>query len=203
MNRALLSFCAVACVLAVAFFRFERSRFSSKEVPLIALLAAMAALGRIPCAGLPGIQPTTFVVIISGFVFGPSIGFLVGAVAAAASNIFLGQGPWTVWQMFAWGLCGCSAGVLGHIRPGLGRTALASFAFAWGYLFGWVTNFWYWYAFIQPLTLASWLSVNSMSFPFDTLHAAGNAAFTLFLGHGFRTALAYFKKRLELTSISC
>jgi hypothetical protein len=65
--------------------------------------------GRIPFAALPGVQPTSFLVMVSGLVFGPQAGFMIGAMAALASNFFLGQGPWTPWQMLGWGLMGMSA----------------------------------------------------------------------------------------------
>ncbi|MCX6338883.1 MAG: ECF transporter S component [Candidatus Aureabacteria bacterium] len=202
MNKGLLSLAAAMAVVCYAFYRFEKGRFSSKEISLIAVLAAIAAVGRIPFAALPNVQPTTFFVMISGFVFGPAAGFLVGAVAAFSSNLFLGHGPWTIWQMLAWGACGASSGVLGLLMPRAGRMTLAVFSVLWGYLFGWVMNFWYWYSFVYPLTISSWVAVNAASFYFDTLHAAGNAAFFLFLGNGCISAMRYFKKRLELSYIT-
>lgn len=201
MNKGLLSIGTAIVLLAYAFYRFEKSRFSSKEISLIAALAAVAALGRIPFAALPGVQPTTFIVIIAGYVFGPATGFLVGASAAFVSNIFLGHGPWTIWQMLAWGLCGVSAGMLGFLRRGAERTTMVIFAALWGYLFGWIMNLWYWLSFVHPLSFSSWIAVNSVSFPFDTLHALGNAAFVLTLGNGFIKVLLFFKKRLELSYI--
>ena len=201
MNKGLISIAAAIAALGYAFYRFERSRLSSKEIPLIAGLAAVAALGRIPFAALPGLQPTTFIVMISGYVFGPAPGFLVGTSAAFVSNIFLGHGPWTVWQMLAWGACGGSAGVLGLLRPTTGKVAMIIFAALWGYLFGWTMNFWYWLSFVYPLSFSSWVAVNSVSFPFDTMHAAGNVGFVLLLGDGFIKALRFFKKRLEISFI--
>lgn len=203
MTRALFGMLLAIAALWFAFLRFERGRLSSKEIPLIAVLAALAALGRIPFAAVPGLQPTTFVVAASGLVFGPAAGFVVGAIAALASNIFLGHGPWTVWQMLAWGACGLSAGAMGRLAPGAGRVPLAIFTAAWGYLFGWIMNFWYWYAFVYPLSLASWLAVNAASLPFDTAHAAGNACFAFLLGNGVIGALRYSKKRLVLSSVAC
>ena len=202
MNKGLLSLAAALVALCAGFFLCERKRMSSKEVPLIAVLAALAALGRIPFAALPGVQPTTFIVVISGLVFGPASGFLVGAVAAFVSNMFLGHGPWTIWQMVAWGACGASSGFLGYAIPKGGVWPLGIFAFLWGYLFGGVMNLWYWYSFVYPLTLRTWLAVSAASLPMDTLHAAGNAVFALVLGNGSLSALRYFKKRLELSSIT-
>jgi energy-coupling factor transport system substrate-specific component len=202
MNRGLVSFTGAVAIVCYLFYRFERSKFSSKEISLIAALAALAAVGRIPFAAVPSVQPTTFLIIVSGFVFGPATGFLVGSVASFSSNLILGHGPWTLWQMLAWGGCGASSGILGLLMPRTGRIALAIFGALWGYLFGWAMNFWYWYSFVYPLTLSSWFAVNATSFYFDTLHAMGNAIFILFLGNGCISALRYFKKRLELSYIA-
>lgn len=90
--------------------RFEMRHLSGRELVLLAVLAAIAAVSRVPFGPLPNIQPTTFVVIVSALVFGAESGFVIGAVAALVSNIFLGQGPWTPWQMYAWGLIGLLSG---------------------------------------------------------------------------------------------
>lgn len=34
---------------------------------------------------------------------------MTGAMTALTSNMLLGQGPWTVWQMSAWGMMGLSS----------------------------------------------------------------------------------------------
>ena len=47
--------------------------------------------------------------LIAGYALGGAPGFAVGAVTAIASNIVFGQGPWTPWQMLAWGSSGSSA----------------------------------------------------------------------------------------------
>ena len=75
----------------------------------------------------PNVKPTTDIVLLTGYVLGGAPGFAVGAVAALASNLFFGQGPWTPWQMAGWG----GAGLLGAglARVGgreLGRVSLAA-----------------------------------------------------------------------------
>jgi energy-coupling factor transport system substrate-specific component len=50
--------------------------------------------------------------MIAGIAFGPESGFLVGAVSALSSNFFLSQGPYTPWQMMAYGAGGMLAGFL-------------------------------------------------------------------------------------------
>ena len=182
--------------LAAFFVGFERNNVSSKEVGVIAVLASLAAVCRVPFAPLPGVQPTTFLVIVSGYVFGARSGFMVGAVAALVSNFFLGQGPWTPFQMLFWGLIGASAGLLGGIRPHAGRAAIVSFSIAWGYLFGWLMNIFFVVFFIKPLTWKAVFVAYAASFPFDTMHALGNVCFYLLLGPQVIKVLKRFQEKM-------
>ncbi len=63
-------------------------------------MATFAAVMRIPFAGIMSFQPTTFIVMITGYVYGIQTGFFVGSIAALVSNMFLGQGPWTHGKCF-------------------------------------------------------------------------------------------------------
>ena len=51
------------------------------------------------------------IIMITGMAFGPGAGFLTGVVSAFVSNFIFGQGPWTPWQMFAYGVAGVLAGL--------------------------------------------------------------------------------------------
>lgn len=194
----LLSAEIMVAALAFFYWRFEQGKATSREIALIAVLGAVAAVGRIPFAMLPNIQPVTFMVIVSGFVFGPQAGFMVGSTAALVSNFFLGQGPWTPWQMFAWGLAGISAGLIKMVCPGIGTRGMSIFSFIWGYLFGWIMNVWFWTAFVYPLSWQSFAATYAASFWFDTFHAVGNAAFYLLFGASFTRILQRFRRKLEI-----
>ena len=173
-NWELLASVILLASLVIFFAGFERSAVSSREVGVIAVMAALAAVLRVPFAPLPGVQPTTFLVIIAGYVFGSRSGFMVGAVAALVSNFFLGQGPWTPFQMLFWGLAGASAGLLGQLLPKAGNTAMLSFSIAW-----------------RAVLLAY-----AASFPMDTLHALGNACFYLLLGPQLIKVLRRFQEKM-------
>ena len=73
-------------------------------------MCALAVISRAAFAWLPNFKPIYGVIIISGIAFGVQAGFLVGAISAFASNFLFGQGPWTPWQMLAYGICGLIAG---------------------------------------------------------------------------------------------
>lgn len=188
----------VLASLALFYWSFEQGPASSREVALIATLGTLAAVGRVAFAPLPGIQPTTFLAIISGLVLGPRTGFMVGSTAALVSNFFLGQGPWTPWQMFAWGLAGASGGWVGKLFPRLGPRGMAAICFLWGYGFGWIMNVWSWAAFVRPLTWQSFAATYAASFWFDSFHALGNAAFCLALGETLVKVLVRFRRRLKV-----
>jgi energy-coupling factor transport system ATP-binding protein len=107
---------------------FESRKPQARELVTIAMLCAIAVTGRIAFFMLPQFKPVLALVIISGVAFGGEAGFLVGAMTGLVSNMFLGQGPWTPWQMFAFGIVGFLAGVL--FRKGLlqrSRVALCVF----------------------------------------------------------------------------
>ncbi|MHA1602536.1 MAG: ECF transporter S component, partial [Promethearchaeota archaeon] len=92
------------------YFRLEENQLSTKELTFIAIYSTFTAIIRIPFMGLPNIQPCTYLIFSAGIVFGPLIGFMIGANTALISNIFLGQGPWTIYQIIAWGLVGIIGG---------------------------------------------------------------------------------------------
>ena len=175
----------------------QDSAATSKQITLVAALAAVAAIGRVPFAALPGVQPTTFLVIASGFVFGPQVGFIVGATAAMVSNFFLGQGPWTPWQMLGWGMVGCSAAFIKKYWPGISRWAMAVFGGVWGFIFGWIQNLGFWIVYIQPLTLKSFLAAYLASFYFDLAHAVSNVLLIILFFTAVIRVLEDYQQRLH------
>jgi energy-coupling factor transport system substrate-specific component len=159
------------------------------------MLGTISAVLRLPFTALPSVQPCTYLIICTGYVFGPLSGFMVGAITALVSNFFLGQGPWTPYQMFAWGMAGLSAGYLKQFKPH--PVWLAVFGIIWGYLYGWITNFWTWAAFIYPLTFKTFWITQMNAIWFDTFHAIGNAVFIGVLGMKTIAILERFRKRFN------
>ena len=114
-QTALLSLVVVLASLGVFFATYESSASRLRDIMPTVVLAALAAAGRILFAPIPDFKPVSAIAIIAGVVFGRKSGFMVGALAALTSNFFFGQGPWTPWQMYAWGLVGYGAGLLAAI----------------------------------------------------------------------------------------
>ena len=118
---------------------------------------------------IPSVQPVTVIVAAAGVALGPRRGFAVGALAAIASNMFLGQGAHTPWQMLAWGGCGVLAGVF---RLALRRRLpFAVFCAVLGMAFGTVMDLWLWFAF-YPHTWAALVTVLAAGVAFNIAHAA-------------------------------
>lgn len=90
---------------------FESRKPKASEMVVIAVLAALAVVGRVAIP-IPNFKFVFAIIMLSGIALGSEAGFLVGALAAFASNFFYGQGTHTPWQMFAYGAGGMLAGFL-------------------------------------------------------------------------------------------
>lgn len=170
-----LMVCALAVVLVLA--SFEASRPALRQLMPTAVLAALAAAGRVIFAPLPDVKPVSAVAIVAGAALGRRSGFVVGALAALFSNFFFGQGPWTPWQMYAWGLVGYVGGVLGE-RGLLGRGAvLYGWGVASGLAYGLILNGYHVLGYVQPLTWEAALAACVASLPLDVTHGVATAGF--------------------------
>lgn len=188
----------LSVIMLPFYIRFERKAFVSREIVLVAVLAAIAAVSRVPFSILPSVQPTSFVIIVSAIVFGSETGFMIGATAAIVSNIFLGQGPWTPWQMFSWGMIGFIAGLLRNtffMKKLWGRLLYGLIV---GFLFGWIMNFWGLLGFIREATWETVIAYYVASFYFDLSHAISNVIFLLLFSTSWITILTRFKKKYDI-----
>jgi energy-coupling factor transport system substrate-specific component len=193
------SFLLAALALAGGFVWYERSRPSSRMLAAVATLAALATLGRIAFAPLPDVKPTTTIVVIAGYTFGGAPGFAVGAVAALASNVFYGQGPWTPWQMLGWGLAGIIGATLARLSGRtLGRLPLALACGAAAVAFGLIQDFSTWITYTGDLTSSRFLLIEGSALPFNVTHAIASVLFFLAFGPALIRMLLRFRARLEV-----
>lgn len=113
------------------FLTFESRRPQARELVILAVLSALAVAGRVAIP-VPNFKAITGIVMIAGMAFGPQAGFMTGAISAFASNFFYAQGPWTPWQMLAYGMGGFLAGLFfskNHTRSRLTWLFRTAFAF--------------------------------------------------------------------------
>jgi energy-coupling factor transport system substrate-specific component len=199
MSWVAASFLVLGAALIAGFAWYERSHPTARVIALVATLAALAALGRIAFAPLPNVKPTTDIVLISGYVLGGAPGFAVGAVAALASNLFFGQGPWTPWQMAAWGGVGLAGAGLARVAGReLTRIPLAAACAIASLGYGVVMNLHLWILYSGDHTAAKLAATFATSLPFDLAHATGSALFCLAFGPALVHALSRYRRRFEV-----
>lgn len=182
-QAALLMLAMVVLVLAMFFAGYEASRPALRQIMPTLVLAALAAAGRILFGPIPDFKPVSAIAIIAGACLGARSGFMVGALAALTSNFFFGQGMWTPWQMYAWGVVGYVGGLLAHAgafrraNGSVRMSALLAYGAASGLLYGVIINAYDVIGFVQPLTVAGVIARVSAAVPFDLMHSAATCVF--------------------------
>jgi len=193
-DGALATMLGAAALVVAGVAWFESGADSTRELAVVATLAAAAAAGRVLFAAVPGVQPVTVIAIVAGASLGARAGVATGALAAFASNFFLGQGIWTPQQMLGWGACGAAGALLAPFLRS--RWALAGVAAVLGFAFSISMDLWLWYAF-SPHSFAALVAVVGRGLWFDVSHAAGNVAIALAAGPELRRMLDRYGARLK------
>ncbi len=200
MSWQVASYLILAATLAGGLARYERSRPPARMVALVAALAALAVAGRLVFAPIPNVQATTDVVLFTGFALGAAPGFAVGALGALISNMWLGQGPWTPWEMTGWGLVGLAGAGLGVLTGRrLGRLGLAFVAALAGIFYGALLDFSVMATAGGDLSLDRYLAIAARGVPFNVAHAVGNAALALAAGPALVRMIVRYRERAEFT----
>lgn len=198
---ALITFTVALGALGIYFIGWEHSRPALRQVMPPVVLASVASAGRIVCVALPNIQPVTAICVICGAVFGRRSGFMCGALSALVSNCFLGQGIWTPWQMYAWGLVGYLAGVFfcgrsASVPSRYQKVLVCVYGFAASFLFGALMNTWSAVGFVHPITWQVLVAVYGAGFVFDMAHALSTVVFLALLYVPWSSRLTRVAKRL-------
>lgn len=158
---------------------FEERKPQARELVVIAVLCAIGVAGRSIFFMLPQFKPVVALVILAGVAFGGETGFLVGAMTAFASNMFFGQGPWTPWQMFAFGIIGFLAGAL--FRKGwLSRNSVSLAIFggiATFVVYGGIIDVGSYFMYQSVWNPEVFFATLLMGIPFNILHAISTVFF--------------------------
>ena len=193
-DGALATALGAAALVVAGVAWFESGTDSTRELAVIATLAAAAAAGRVLFAAVPGVQPVTVIAIVAGASLGARAGVATGALAAFVSNLFLGQGIWTPQQMLGWGACGAVGALLAPVLRN--RWVLAAVAAVLGFAFSVSMDVWLWYGF-SPHTFPALVAVVGRGLWFDVSHAAGNVMIALAAGPELRRMLDRYGARLK------
>jgi uncharacterized membrane protein len=188
----------LAAMLIGGFAWYERSRPPSQIVALVAALAAISVAGRIAFSPIPNVVPTTDITLIAGFALGGAPGFAVGALSGLVSNFWLGQGPWTPWQMAGWGITGLFGAWLAALSGRrVGRVWLAAVCALAGFAYGALLDFSLMVTYGGEQSLDRFLAISARGVPFNIAHAGGNAALALVAGPAMVRMLLRYRRRFE------
>jgi energy-coupling factor transport system substrate-specific component len=188
----------LALTLLGGFAWYERSRPPSQIVALVAALAAISVAGRVAFSPIPNVVPSTDITLLAGYTLGGAPGFAVGALTGLVSNFWLGQGPWTPWQMAGWGLTGViGAGLAVVTGRRMGRVSLAAVCALAGFAYGVLLDLSVMVGFGGEQSLDRYLAISARSLPFNIAHAAGNAALALVAGPAMVRMLLRYRRRFE------
>jgi uncharacterized membrane protein len=200
MSWEMAAWVLLALVLAGGIAWYERSRPPARMVALVAALAALAVAGRLAFAPIPNVVATTDIVLITGYAVGPAPGFAVGALAALVSNLWLGQGPWTPWQMAGWGAVGLGGAALAVLtRRRLGRGGLAAACGMAGLAYGALLDLSVMVSYGGEQSLDRYLALSARGVPFNVAHAVGNVVLALAAGPALVRMISRYRSRFEFT----
>ena len=179
-------------VLSVLLFLsgFEKKETGTRRMVIVAVMIAMCVAGRF----IPFFKPVTAITVITAIYLGGESGFLVGSLSALLSNFYFGQGPWTAFQMLAWGLIGLVAGFLSNpLRKS--RAALLTYGVLSGVVFSLIMDIWtvLWYNDNFDLTL--YLAALATALPHTALYSVSNFIFLWFMAKPFGDKMNRIKNK--------
>jgi energy-coupling factor transport system substrate-specific component len=197
MDIATLCYWGLLIILIIGLFYsvfklFEKSKPTVENIVIIALLIAIAIIGTLPTAAVPGLQIASFIIIMTGIVFGRQTGFITGVLTPVVIGLFSGLGFWTLFQMLGFGLMGLTAGIL---APKLENNTYlrAAFGFMWGLLYGWITNI-SMFPFLQEINMGTIIGVYASSLVFDLMHGIVTAILLVALFGTFKRIFSRAKE---------
>ena len=168
---------ALSVVACIPFFvSFEKGKNDARRIVIIAVMTALSVAGRFVFAPIPFFKPVTAIVIITAIYLGAEAGFITGAFSAVVSNFYFGQGPWTPFQMFAWGLIGFLAGLLAK-RLLESKVLLIIFGALSGVVFSFIMDVWTTLWADGTFNIARFIASITTAAPFTVVYMVSNVIF--------------------------
>jgi len=172
----------VAAIWAILLFAsgFDNRKSGAYRAVVVAVMAALCVVGRF----IPFFKPVTALTIITAMYFGGECGFLVGAMAALVSNFYFGHGPWSAFQMLAWGMIGLIAGFIsGWLKKS--RILLLVYGALSGILYSLMMDIWTVIWYNGSLNFKLYLTAAVTAAPHTVLYALSNMVFLWLLARPF------------------
>ena len=152
-------------------------------VALVAALAALAVAGRLVFAPIPNVVATTDIVLITGYAVGARARLRGRRAGRGGLQLWLGQGPWTPWQMAGWGLVGFGGAALGAVTGGASAGSASPLACGLaGFAYGALLDLSVMVTYGGEQSLDRYLAISARGMPFNVAHAAGNVVLALAAG---------------------
>jgi energy-coupling factor transport system substrate-specific component len=184
----LVAFLVALLSLAVFLTGFEKKQTGSRRLVIASVLIALSVAGRF----IPLLKPVTAVTVLAAVYLGGETGFLVGSLSALLSDFYFGQGPWTPFQMLAWGLIGLFAAWLSRpLRKS--RTLLLIYGLLSAILYSALMDVWTVLWASQTITLSIYLAALLTALPHTILYAVSNVIFLALLAKPFGEKLERVK----------
>ena len=194
---AFISLCVAVLSCIPFFLRFERSENDVRRLILIAVMVALSVIGRFLFTPLPGFKPVTAMVVITAMYFGSEAGFMTGALSAIISNFYFGQGPWTPFQMFSWGLIGLIAGIIADPLK-RSRVVLVVYAILSGVLYSLLMDVWTVLWADGYFNFPHYLAAVVSAAQFTAVYAVSNVVFLLVFAKPIGRILARIRSKYGL-----
>ena len=182
----------LAVILSLILFMagFDKKRIGTRRLVITVIMTALSVVGRF----IPLIKPVTAFTILAGMYLGAEAGFLTGSLSAFLSNFYFGQGPWTPFQMFAWGMIGLLAGLMSDAFRRL-PVLMYVYGFLSGALYSVVMDVWSVSMYGDGAFAARYMASFLSSLPFTLLYAVSNLIFLLLLAKPIGRKLTRIKKK--------
>ena len=171
----------LACMALLFFLTgFEKRKTGGRRMVIVSVMTALCIVGRF----IPLFKPITALTVITAMYLGGEAGFLTGALAAVLSNFYFGQGPWTAFQMLAWGFIGLIAGWMANPLK-KHRWLLLVYGVLAGAVYSLIMDVWnvLWYGGGFDWTL--YAASVATALPHTILYAVSNFVFLFFLAQPF------------------
>lgn len=162
------------------YFQYEYSSVKTREVVIVSIMVALAVVGRMLFILLPSVKPVSALIIILAVVFGSQDGFLAGSLSALLSDFVFGMGPWTPFQMIAWGLIGYLAGMFSK-QLYQNQWLLYLYGLISGILFSLIMDLWSVLTIEQTFNLTRYLVTFLSSLPVIVIYMISNVVFLILL----------------------